>query len=415
MYLLSALFLTLIIGTLLIPIFMLVYKYRNTVNYHTETLRLIYSRFQEVNHIVIPENFEERRKLILNQIDDILHHLNSTINDLESYRMRLRQILDALPLGIIVMNDDDDISYINKRAKSIFHIEDSFFHKKLESINVPLQLIANVSTFKKEGTLNVEYTFEQNIYQMRMNNIVFKKLQTKPYILITLDDISLEKSTEKIKKDFFSYASHELKSPLTSIKGFAELIQLNMLEEKENDQALTSIIKQVDLMDTLVEDMLMLARLEIIEENTYKQVSLNDILDQVLNTLSPLIKDKNISIMTDMHIINGYLNPLDINKMFKNIIENAIKYSEPNKEIRIQLHQLNNMMTFKVVDQGSGILEHHHARIFERFYRVEKDRPTKGTGLGLAIVKHIVLKYHGTISLQSKVHIGTTIEIKIPI
>jgi two-component system phosphate regulon sensor histidine kinase PhoR len=413
--LLSAFLLTLLIVVLIIPLFLIVNQFRNTVSYHTETLRLIYSRFQESSNVVIPVELEKRRIWILKHIDDILHHLNTTILDIEDYRMRLRVILDALPIGIIVLNDDDDISYINERAKSIFHLEDTFIHKKLESINIPLQLIAYVKAFKKGDMFNKEYDFESRTYQMRMNSIVFKKNQVKPYILIALDDISLEKSTERIKKDFFSYASHELKSPLTSIKGYAELMQLNMLEDGEYNQALESIVKQTDLMNRLVEDMLMLARLEHFEIEKQTLTVAEDVLKEVLKSFEPLSIQKNIRIHTDMNTFNCMVDPLDLHKLFKNLIENALKYSEANKEIFIKLYQESEMMIFNIVDQGSGIKEQHQSRIFERFYRIEKDRVTIGTGLGLAIVKHIVLKYHGQISLNSQYEKGTTFNIKLPI
>ena len=412
--LLSATLLTLLIVVLLIPLFLIVNQYRKTVTYHTETLRLIYTRFQESSQVVVPTALEERRVWILKHIDDILHHLNVTILDIEDYRMRLRVILDALPLGIIVLNDDDDISYINERAKSIFHLEDTFIHKKLESINIPLQLIAYVKAFKSGDMFNQEYDFEQRTYQLRMNSIVFKKKQVKPYILIALDDISLEKSTERIKKDFFSYASHELKSPLTSIKGYAELMQLNMLEDGEYNQALDSIVKQTDLMNRLVEDMLMLARLEHFEIEKQTLTVAEDVLKEVLKSFEPLSIEKNIRIHADMNTFKCMIDPLDLRKLFKNLIENALKYSEPNKEIFIKLYQESEKMVFNIVDQGSGIKEIHQSRVFERFYRIEKDRPTSGTGLGLAIVKHIVLKYHGQISLNSKFEKGTTFNIKIP-
>jgi two-component system phosphate regulon sensor histidine kinase PhoR len=411
----NAILLTALIILLLIPIFFLVDRYRKTVQYHTETLRLIYSRFQDENLIQIPEDIIERRKLILNHIDDILHHLNTTILDIESYRMRLRAILDALPLGIILLNDSEEISYINERAKTIFHLTQAFIHKTLESIDIPLQLISNVSHFKKEGYFNQEYDFEQRTYQMRIQPVQFKKQTDKPYTLITLDDISLEKSTERMKKDFFSYASHELKSPITAIKGYTELIQLNMVKENEYDQALGSIIKQADFMNRLVEDMLMLSRLEDMSEFKETLIEPHHILDAVLETLDPLSREKNIRILKDVHIFSGYFDPMDLNKLFKNLIENSIKYSESDKEIEIKLYQKENMMIFHIKDQGSGIEERHQTRIFERFYRIEKDRPFSGTGLGLAIVKHIVLKYKGVISLESKVKLGTTIIIKIPL
>jgi two-component system phosphate regulon sensor histidine kinase PhoR len=137
-------------------------------------------------------------------------------------------------------------------------------------------------------------------------------------------------------------------------------------------------------------------------------------LKEVLETLKPLANAKNIIIDVDLHTISFVSDPLDMIKLFKNPIENAIKYSPEKSKIHVQLHQIDQTLMFQVIDEGYGIPEQFQPRVFERFYRIEKDRIQGGTGLGLAIVKHIVLKYDGTYSLSSTPNEGTSITIHIP-
>lgn len=188
-----------------------------------------------------------------------------------------------------------------------------------------------------------------------------------------------------------------------------------MVSKEDAKKALTSIVDQSDTMTTLVEDMLMLSRLENYKESRQIEVNLKETLKDVLSTLTPIIEQKNIVISHNMHMIHMICDPMDMFKLFKNIIENAIKYSKEYAKVTIKLHQVNQSIIFVVKDEGYGIPSIHQPRIFERFYRVDAYRNEDGTGLGLAIVKHIVMKYDGVIQLESKVDKGTLVEVSIPI
>jgi two-component system phosphate regulon sensor histidine kinase PhoR len=164
-------------------------------------------------------------------------------------------------------------------------------------------------------------------------------------------------------------------------------------------------------MTLLVEDMLMLSRLEQVQTKKYEKKNLNDILNATLENLKPLIVKKNISIVKEESEVTMKCDPHDIQKLFKNLIENAIKYSESDKSIHVMLHKEKKQISFSVKDEGIGISIEHQQRVFERFYRVDKGRLDGGTGLGLAIVKHIAIKYDGHIELTSAIGQGTNIRI----
>jgi two-component system, OmpR family, phosphate regulon sensor histidine kinase PhoR len=236
---------------------------------------------------------------------------------------------------------------------------------------------------------------------------------TEATVLALFKDVTQERAIEQMKRDFFSHASHELKSPLTAIRGYAELIEHGLIQEDEIKESSHQIVKQTETMAALVEDMLMLSRLENLKEKIYSKQDLNQILLTVIDTQSQFAVSKNINLSTQSKSIIMMCDPLDIQKLFKNLIENAIKYSDPNKKVEIKLDQRESEVIFTVKDQGYGIEPEHQQRVFERFFRVDKGRLDGGTGLGLAIVKHIALKYDGSIELVSTLRKGTQITVKL--
>jgi two-component system phosphate regulon sensor histidine kinase PhoR len=176
-----------------------------------------------------------------------------------------------------------------------------------------------------------------------------------------------------------------------------------------------SIVKQTETMTALVEDMLMLSRLENLKEKQFVESNLASLLAGVIDQLSPYATQRHMTLIKNDQKIIMSCDPIDMQKLFKNLIENAIKYSEENKMIKITLKLENHQVIFIVKDQGFGISKENQQRVFERFYRVDKGRLDGGTGLGLAIVKHIVMKYNGEIDLESTLSKGTTITVTLPL
>lgn len=354
------------------------------------------------------------KQLMLNQMKEMQENLQKQVLRSERYRKRLRLILDGLQLGIVLIDKDYKITYFNKKMESFFNIKEKDVGQSIDQLDLPLTLIAIIHEAISKGPIRNDIDFKNKLYDIQVSPFL-KTESNETQLLTVVDDVTLERSTEQMKKDFFSYASHELKSPITSIKGFAELVLYDMVSKDDAKNALKSIVQQSDMMTTLVEDMLMLSRLENYKESRQIEVNLKETLKDVLSTLTPIIEQKNIIISHNMHMIHMVCDPMDMFKLFKNIIENAIKYSKDQAKVTIKLHQVNQSIIFVVKDEGFGIPSIHQPRIFERFYRVDEYRNEDGTGLGLAIVKHIVMKYDGIIQLESKVNQGTLVEVSIPI
>ncbi len=356
------------------------------------------------------------------EINDIIHEINginlSTLRHLksiESYQIQLNEILNELKQGVMLFNKDELLVYFNDDAKSIFNLDEEAYMKP------SYYSIRDAQIRDAVTKANIEHqpsTFDSKIDAKTMEvRIFFVNAQgfnhTEATVLALFKDVSQERAIEQMKRDFFSHASHELKSPLTAIRGYAELIEHGLIKPDEVKDSSHQIVKQTETMAALVEDMLMLSRLENLKEKVYSKQDLNQILSTVIDAQSQFAISKNINLITLSKSIHVMCDPLDIQKLFKNLIENAIKYSDPNKKVEITLDQIEKEIIFIVKDQGYGIEPEHQQRVFERFFRVDKGRLDGGTGLGLAIVKHIALKYDGSVELQSTLRKGTKITVKL--
>ena len=230
-------------------------------------------------------------------------------------------------------------------------------------------------------------------------------------VAILMVDITLQESMNSLKREFFANASHELKSPLTSIIGYQQLIQQGILTTNEEIQDATlRTIKEAQRMNKLIIEMLDLSRLENNVQTLIEKVSVNKIINDCLGELRPLIEKKNIDVITNLDDVLLLASQSDLYKLIKNIVDNAIIYNNENGKLTINLSK-NKLI---ISDTGVGISKDDLEHVFERFYRVDKARSRKssGTGLGLSIVKHICILYGYKISVESQVGKGTTFVIK---
>ncbi|HBG32375.1 MAG: hypothetical protein A2084_01685 [Tenericutes bacterium GWC2_39_45] len=358
------------------------------------------------------------------EINEILHEMNGInletvkhVKAIEAYQTQLNKLLNEMKQGVMLFNKDDQMVYFNDDAKALFDLADdsigqpSYYALRNNQIK---DAIAQANREEKSSTFDIKMNgkiIEVKIFHASAQG----QNKREASVLALFKDVTSERKLEQMKRDFFSHASHELKSPLTAIRGYAELIELGVVKEKEVTSSAHQIVKQTETMTALVEDMLMLSRLENLQEKLYSNQDLNQILSTVIDHMSPFAKEKNIKLKVNANKLMMMCDPLDMQKLFKNLIENAIKYSENDKQVDIKLDQMDEQVVFIVKDQGIGIDIEHQSRVFERFYRVDKGRLDSGTGLGLAIVKHIVMKYNGSVELVSGLSKGTQITVYMKI
>lgn len=357
------------------------------------------------------------------EINEIIHEMNEInletmkhLSAIESYQIQLDKILDEIKLGVMLFNHQEELIYFNKDIRAYFGLSEDAIGKPSYYQIRDYQIKDAISkAVEQHEPMVFDLKNDDKIYEVKVFHIASRSDQkSNASVLVLCKDVSTERAIEQMKRDFFSHASHELKSPLTAIRGHAELIEHQMVKGDDVYQSAKSIVRQTETMTALVEDMLMLSRLENLKEKLYAQTSLSKLLNAVMEQLSPLIAKKKMTIIRHVSDVEMFCDPIDMQKLFKNLIENAIKYSEEEKTVEITLSKSDIDVLFKVKDQGIGISKANQQRVFERFYRVDKGRLDGGTGLGLAIVKHIVLKYEGEIDLVSALSKGTTITVTLP-
>lgn len=228
-------------------------------------------------------------------------------------------------------------------------------------------------------------------------------------------DFAEIQKTQKMRSDFVANVSHELKSPLTSVKGFAELLSSGMVPDEKRDDYLRRIVSESDRLLDIIEDILKLSEAESRKEVEVEKLNLREIASEVNEALETQAHKKNISVS----IIGGgsiTANKKEIWELIYNLVDNAIKYGNENGYVKIEIAKSNIGTRLAVSDNGIGIPKEHTARIFERFYRVDKSHSRKsgGTGLGLSIVKNVANRYGAVVSVKSEIGKGSTFEVEFP-
>ena len=280
------------------------------------------------------------------------------------------------------------------------------------SVTKPLNEIAE--ELNKLSQDNPEFRFKKYKYE-EMNVIADTTMKMSQSVKESMDRIEFERM---VRQEFFSNASHELKTPLTSVRGYLELLENNIVaDENMKRDFLARIKKETINMTSLINDILMISRLETKEaEVTLSEVRLAPLVKEVCTSLEPLAKEYQVEVTTNCRPLTIYANTQQLRELFNNLIINAIKYNKPGGKVWVTVTCEQKEIIIMVEDTGVGIPEDSRVRIFERFYRVDKGRSKKvgGTGLGLSIVKHIVNYYSGTIEVQSKVGEGTRFLVRLP-
>ncbi len=339
-------------------------------------------------------------------IADIKNLINTKISQIKDENIKNETIIQAIDECLILLKEDI-VTSVNDKTLNTFKVnKDSILGKNYLYLFRNTTMLNTIESNLKNRTLEmVSIQIENKIYDVSI--IPFASFQT----LISLKDITEKQKIEQVKKDFFANASHELKSPLTSIIGYEQMILNGIIEDKEEIKAASlRILKEANRMNQIIIDMLELSNLEFLQNYELTNENIANILKEILKSYQTKIDNKNITIKADITDLIINCNRNQIETLLSNVIDNAIKYNVTNGTIDIVL----NKDGFIIEDSGIGIPKDSIDRVFERFYRVDKakSKDIGGTGLGLAIVKHICEKFGYQIILKSELNHGTRIEIK---
>ncbi|MBL4930790.1 two-component system histidine kinase PnpS [Clostridium paridis] len=345
--------------------------------------------------------------------NNMAEQLQSKINEVVEKQNRLEAILTSMDSGVIAVDRMHNIIMINPYAKNIFSIKDDIIGKPLldHIRDFELDLLFEE---KSEGVHEIKIIWpSERILRIRTTDII----NGSEFIgtVAVLQDITDIRRLENMRSEFVANVSHELKTPLTSIKGFAET--LKYVEDEATRQKFLGIIDdESERLTRLINDILTLSNIEQNNDIIKEEFHPKEIVEDVTLLMKKLADDKKIQLNTSNDSsVYLYGSKDGFKQMVINLLENAIKYSEEGDTVNCRSYSKNGEYYFEVEDTGCGIPENELTRIFERFYRVDKarSRAKGGTGLGLAIVKHIIKSYNGTIDVQSEVGKGSKFLVKI--
>lgn len=419
------------IGILIAALIALLIIYKIFLNYISKPISMI----NEGIHRVLEDDFTF--KYFGNEFEEI-DQLGYTVMSLkEDIRMnrvnllasqqRLSLLLDHINLGVILIGSNHKIELFNPEAQYLMQFDHDTIGKSYETVihNIVLiDMINHVNKYSEAKNDEIEFFIPKQRY-LDVNIIPYKQesnVHTDAHsVLVLLYDMSNIRRLETIRTEFVANASHELRTPVTAIKGFAETLQDGALQDPQlADKFIRIIANESNRLEKLIHDILELSRVEKHSEPLqHEAFNLIDIIQEILVYLEVKAKVKSINIY--LHSINDHVmmrtDSGRVKQILINIIDNAITYSEVGKRVDVYVSSDINNVIIRVADQGIGIPKGDQHRIFERFYRVDKGRSRNsgGTGLGLAIVRNLVTWLKGTISVESTMNVGTEFTITLPI
>lgn len=356
--------------------------------------------------------------MLNSSINILARNLQEMVKAQEMQQDRLSVLIENIGAGLILIDSRGYINLINKGYKDIFHVNPSdylfqLYYEVIEQKEV-CRLVEEIfmTEQKVSKQLLLPLSIERRYFDVYGLPIIGTNNVWKG-VLLVFHDITEIKKLEQMRKDFVANVSHELKTPVTSIKGFTETLLDGAMNDKDSLQAFLSIIlKESDRLQSLIHDLLELSK---IEQQGF-QLNVQDfdlipLLNDILTLLKSKADAKNIQLSLESEIdavmIQGDLHRLK--QVFINLVGNAISYTPSGGAVSISLKAFEHKVQVKVKDSGIGIEKEEIPRIFERFYRVDRarSRNSGGTGLGLAIVKHLVEAHHGTIRVKSEIGKGS--------
>lgn len=342
--------------------------------------------------------------------------IDTLFTELTHQKDELLSIISSIDEGIVVLDRDGKIMLMNESFKKIVGARShsgAYYWEVIRKSEID-EIIKEVE--EEKGPAHREIPFDERIFHVGAAYV-----PSKNEIVLTFHDITDIKTLETVKKEFVTNISHELKTPLTSIKGFLET--MGNVSNKKNAHYLNIIKRNTERLISIVGDISHLSELE--ERSvlpSLEPVNVNGIVLDVISIFETRIKEKGITLVTDLEKKKTAItaDPFQLEQMIINLIDNAVKYTNEG-EIRVSTKTDKGWFTFTVSDTGIGIPNKDLPRIFERFYRADKSRSRRlgGTGLGLSIVKYIVLLHNGTIDVKSDVKSaagsGSTFTVKLPV
>ncbi len=353
------------------------------------------------------------------EIENLIADLRKSLMEANSQKRQTDTILKHMTDGVIAFDMKGNVTYINPAAKQMLELRDTDdnFAKvfsKYEDVNMEKIIYL-------ENWTSSEMKIENNQGSMNLFFVPFKDEINRPTgVMVVIQDITEHVKLDDMRKEFVADVSHELKTPLTSIKGFSETLLEGDCDKETEKHFLTIINDNADRMEKLVQDLLTLSRYDSKKnKNSIVEFDLGELAKKCTEKFEIEVKKRNQSLEC---FVTADVPPVQadkdgIERVIINIISNSVKYTPNGGKINVYVGYVHNDAYVKIKDTGIGIPKDDLDKVFERFYRVDKARSRKlgGTGLGLSIAKEIIEQNNGNINVSSKVGQGTEVVIRIPV
>ena len=353
------------------------------------------------------------------QIQRLTRELGAYLRQLEEEQRKTGYILNHLEEGFLLLDDRQRIVMVNESAQRQLGCGPDCVGQSLGRV-IPspkvIQRAREIQDGREGGSLDL--TCRGRIYAVR-----FRRTEEEPglanQLILTLNDITEERNSSRMRQEFFSNASHELKTPITAIKGNTELLCSGLpLTEEQRRELLGRIGLETERMTSVINDIIMLSRLEsgALQEER-ERLDFGKIVDECAQEWEAAAASGQVTLSCRTEPVWLYASRKNLRELADNLISNAVKYNRPGGAVEIQLVRAGESCRLTVRNDGEPIPADQQRRVFERFYRVDKGRSRSagGTGLGLSIVKHVVESMDGRIRLESSAALGTRFTVTLPI
>lgn len=353
----------------------------------------------------------------VNKLEQDMGHLQDKVTiRSESFS----SLIEHLPMGVMLIDMDGNVQLINASMQTLLQTQEA---------PLPHPFIDDVKTYRLsqmiEHTIRNQHNqhgevqlVQQPARYVDANVIQLGQDGPKPQILVLLYDLTDMRRIEQMQLDFVGNVSHELKTPVTAISGFAETLTSDpSIPEDERQKFLQIIYKESQRLNQLIQDILELSKLDDKGDEQPKDINVRQSIQSILTELAPAIEAQKLQVdLNGKDDVGIEMDPTQFHQIMKNLISNAIYYNKPEGSIAINFAQGTHNIHLSVADTGIGLKAEEQERIFERFYRVDKARSYNngGTGLGLAIVRSIVENNGGQLSVSSQYGVGSTFNVQLP-
>jgi two-component system phosphate regulon sensor histidine kinase PhoR len=378
----------------------------------------------ELDHRLMPPDSEELAALA-DAMNQMARQLDNRIKTIENQRHELETVLSSMVESLLAVDGKERIISLNRAAARWFGTDiQNVQGRSIQEVIRDLALqkfVANAleNRERMQRDITVFHNGERvlNVQSSPLLDTNRKRKGT----LIIFNDVTQLRRLENLRRDFVANVSHEIKTPLTAIKGFVETLHQGSVDNPEETVRFLGIVrKHVDRLNSIIEDLLSLSRIE--QENEARAIKfeirkIREVFTTALQICRSKAEKKQIEINQSCpDKLKAKFDPSLLEQAVVNLLDNAIKYSDSGSMIFLEAVRSNGSIRIRITDQGMGIAKKHLPRLFERFYRVDKARSRKlgGTGLGLAIVKHIAQAHGGRIAVESKLGEGSTFTLELP-